>query len=270
MHFENANEVTIVINAAVALATKQDVIDHNADPDAHSIMKSDAVTSTSSKKVATSKAVKTVNDKIVTHTGKTTAHIPEGGTTGDVLLKTQNGSEWKKLALVPAGHIYPVPFPPNELPANHYVPNGEGVLKTSEAGKTLLSMSAAYKTAHGITENSTHVFLPNVFDTNGDGYFPRFVDGVNRKVGSKQDDAIRNITGKVLVMKCGENVYDREGALKNTTASSYSTSGHGSGTYNSTLRLDFDASLSVPTADENRPKNYGFTPAIYLPPLGDA
>ncbi|KAF1076295.1 phage tail protein [Halodesulfovibrio sp. MK-HDV] len=35
LHFENADVVNLVINAAIVLATKQDVVDHNEDPQAH-------------------------------------------------------------------------------------------------------------------------------------------------------------------------------------------------------------------------------------------
>ncbi|MEZ0576862.1 phage tail protein, partial [Halodesulfovibrio aestuarii] len=35
LHFENADEVNLVIDTTVAIATKQDVLDHNADPLAH-------------------------------------------------------------------------------------------------------------------------------------------------------------------------------------------------------------------------------------------
>ncbi|MEZ6853016.1 phage tail protein [Halodesulfovibrio aestuarii] len=305
LHFENADVVNLVINAAIALATKQDVLDHNADPQAHRLattaatgfvrlatdvehvaherktvaatpwgvwklieaVKSDAVDLASSLRLATSQAVKSVMDALMVHTDDAAKHVPSGGSTGEVLLKDGSSTKWAQLALVPAGHIYPVPFPPNELPAHHYVPNGEGLLKTSEAGKTLLAMSTVYKTAHGITEDTTHVYLPNVFDENGDGYFPRFVDGVNRKVGSKQGDAIRNIKGQML-MQHGETQNNYENGAMYATGKSLSGA-----TGSSTIPrsgLGFDASRVVPTAHENRSKNIGFTPAIYLPPLGDA
>ncbi|WP_430735173.1 phage tail protein [Halodesulfovibrio aestuarii] len=276
LHFENADVVNLVINAAIALATKQDLLDHNADPQAHRLattaetgfvrlateeehiahtrntiaatpwgvwklleaVKSDAVDLASSLRLATSQAVKSVMDALNTHTGNVSMHVP-------------------------AGHIYPVPFPPNELPAHHYVPNGEGLLKTSEAGKTLLSMSAAYKAAHRVTENETHVFLPNVFDTNGDGYFPRFVDGVSRQVGSLQGDAMQNIVGEIHTGTAFED--GGTGALRRA---GYAMSSYWVGT--SVQGIDgfiFDASLIARTAHENRSKNYGFTPAIYLPSL---
>ena len=386
LHFENAESVNLTVDTNVAVAIKKDVIDHNADPQAHSIMKSDAVDLNSSEKVATSKAVKTtydsltahkanisahgivksdavnsassdfatskavktVHDQIIqhavsvdTHADATTAakgfvrfatddehkqrslktvatspwgvwkllesiksdavtlsssvtlatakavktlhdaleahkatatHLPSGGNNGDVLRRDGSSAKWEKLALVPAGHIYPVPFPPDELPQHHYVPNGEGLLKTSPQGQCLLSMSPAYKTAHRVTENATHVFLPNVFDTNGDGFFPRFVDGVSRTVGSKQGDAIRNIKGEVkaaggddFISKYGGDKLITTGAFdKISRQCAYAGTSHYSCT--SGAGFTFDTSRTVPTAHENRSKNYGFVPAIYLPP----
>ena len=202
--------------------------------------------------------MKKVATEIEKHTSRTDdphSTLPKEGSTGDVLLKTESGTKWEKLALVPAGHIYPVPFPPNELPAHHYVPNGEGLLKTSDAGNALLSMSAAYKAAHRVTENDTHVFLPNVFDSSGDGYFPRFVDGVNRIVGSKQECEIQSHTHKYKGGLPGTNVSTGSNAryLSLRTWEESEISGG---------KTVFDTGGS-----ETRPKNYGFTPAIYLPPL---
>ncbi|MEZ6852785.1 phage tail protein [Halodesulfovibrio aestuarii] len=207
LHFENADEVNLVIDTAVAIATKQDV---------KNVM--------------------------------------------DALTQRIIDACWT----MPAGHIYPVPFPPDELPPHHQVANGEGLLKTSDAGKTLLSMSAAYKAAHRVIENETHVFMPNVFDENGDGYFPRFVDGGSRNVGSVQGDAMQNIVGEIHTGTAFED--GGTGAIRRA---GYAMSSYWVGT--SVQGIDgfiFDASLIVRTAHENRPKNYGFIPAIYLPPLG--
>ncbi|WP_027362181.1 phage tail protein [Halodesulfovibrio aestuarii] len=132
LHFENADDVSLVIDTAVALATKQDVLDHNADPEAHrfattaqtgfvrlatveehtaktasdlactpigvwellkSVMSS-ACTSTSTVKIATSKAVNAVYKKIVAHTGDTAVHVPTGGSVGEVLTKNEAGQSW--------------------------------------------------------------------------------------------------------------------------------------------------------------------------------
>ena len=304
LHFENAENVNLTIDTNVAVATKRDILDHNADPQAHGIMKSDAVNLNSSEQVATSKAVKTTYDNLVAHQAdnsahgivkshavnssssdfatskavkqtydrvvtheKAATHLPSGGNEGDVLKKTGNSASWVQLVAKPVGHIELMPFPPDELPQHHYVPNGEGLLRTSEAGKTLRAMSAGYKAVWGITENSTHVFLPNLFGSNGDGYFFRPVNGVSRQVGNKQGDAIRDITGWIDLIDGFEFANPATAGAITAAASPRGTNnGHNKGGWDG-ARVSFDASRVVPTAYENRPINIGMIPTIYLPPL---
>ncbi|KAF1075904.1 phage tail protein [Halodesulfovibrio sp. MK-HDV] len=132
LHFENAEVVNLVINAAVALATKQDVADHNADPQAHRLattaqtgfvrlatveehkaetaqniactpfgvwellksLMSSAYTSTSTAKLATSKAVNEVYKKFTVHLEDATPHgLPlDEGEAWQVLIKQEDGS----------------------------------------------------------------------------------------------------------------------------------------------------------------------------------
>lgn len=95
--------------------------------------------------------------------------------------------------------------------------------------------------------------------------FPRF-SGANRAVGTKQGDAIRNITGEVtftsspIYGSCITNIGGETSAILGTSIGSYAyvTSGNGNGNRNLTL----DASRAVPTADENRPRNVAFLPCI--------
>ena len=74
LHFENAENVNLIIDTNVAVATKQDVLEHNTDPLAHGILKSDAVDLDSSEKVATSKAVKITYDNLTAHKADSSAH----------------------------------------------------------------------------------------------------------------------------------------------------------------------------------------------------
>lgn len=300
LHFENADVVSLVINAAIVLATKQDILDHNADPQAHRLattaetgfvrlatdeehiahqrktvaatpwgvwklaeaLKSDAVDLASSLRLATSQAVKSVMDALTLHTNDTGKHVPSGGSTGDALLKNGSGTKWTKLALVPVGHVDLVPFRPDALPPDYYMLNGDGLLKTSEAGKTLLSMPSTFKSDWGVTENSTHIFLPNVF-SGSDGYFFRAVNGSSRRVGNKQGDAIREISGTISSY---DHTFDgATGAFRCAGGASGTPTGPSGSGY---ADLNFYVSRVVPTAHENRPKNIGMTPVIYLPPLG--
>jgi len=78
-----------------------------------------------------------------------------------------------------------------------------------------------------------------------------------------QGDAIRNIAGGFSAVRKG-NIAGKEtaGAFTKTNFNAFVGAGQNGddwgGNYN------FDASRVVPTADENRPKNLGMTPAIYL------
>ena len=76
----------------------------------------------------------------------------------------------------------------------------------------------------------------------------------DRKIGTTQEDAIRNITARITTM-IGEA---SEGAFLNG-ASGYPSNGN-NGSW--ATRVSFDASRVVPTAEENRPKNIAFNLVI--------
>lgn len=86
--------------------------------------------------------------------------------------------------------------------------------------------------------------------------------GGSLALGTVQNDAIRNITGSIdfgtnnfsPVMATGTLT----GPFKKGTARTNSTGGGALASHN----LDFDASLVVPTADENRPKAIAYLPYI--------
>lgn len=91
------------------------------------------------------------------------------------------------------------------------------------------------------------------------GQFLRALDNgagvdIGRTLGSTQEDAIRNITGQIVgIAHFGEG--GCSGALSaektNIPDTNMDVTTHGS----SVLSHNFDASKTVPTADENRPKN---------------
>ena len=80
-----------------------------------------------------------------------------------------------------------------------------------------------------------------------------------RKLGEHQGDAIRNITGEVAFG-------NRIGVSVATDVFTYSGIGsvyaNGSGVTQGTIQARFDASLMVPTSDENRPRNISVTYCI--------
>lgn len=77
----------------------------------------------------------------------------------------------------------------------------------------------------------------------------RFIrnSGNGLNVGETQDDAIRNITGQFTI-----DDYDRD---KITGAFKMVGNGHAAGNSGGGTLVEFNASLVVPTADENRPKS---------------
>lgn len=107
-------------------------------------------------------------------------------------------------------------------------------------------------------EQKTGVFVPNV-----GGYFERYcVDGqeidVDREIGTKQDDAIRNITGKI---ETGTEVTVGTGCLYGTLSGGVYRGNVVHGTLDD---INIDSSRVVPTADDNRPYNIATRPIIYL------
>jgi hypothetical protein len=159
------------------------------------------------------------------------------------------------------------PFPPDELPEHWYLPNGDLTSVDSVPGKALMSLSPAYRSHWGITIQNGMVSLPDVFDDSGDGYFFRPVNGTARAVGSRQGDAMREIEGVSanLVIRMKNESYSGPFFGELITADRGLSGNINSATNHE--RPGFRASQCVPVAPENRSKNVGFTPGIFLPPL---
>ena len=162
------------------------------------------------------------------------------------------------------GEIRLLPFSVGELPENWYFLNGDQYALTSPVGMALNSLPATFKTRWGITTTSTTISLPKLFDSSGDGYFLRAVDGSTREPGSTQTDAIRNITSNSVIIGTKFNADTPTGALSYTSltaATSFANTSYGSCSIGS---FGFNASKSVATSTENRPKNIGLLPCMYL------
>lgn len=152
-----------------------------------------------------------------------------------------------------------------------YLMNGDNFLLTSPQGQALNGLSADYKADWGIVVSVVNgqnvINVPNYFDAAGNGYFDRAVDGTNRRVGSKQGDAIRNIYGyfgfngnaycRAWWISSGAFVTNGINPAPSIQCASNSGQSVQEGVY-------FDAALQVPVAAENRPINIGKTPLIYL------
>ena len=187
----------------------------------------------------------------------TTAEV-ESGTTGN------DGPAWvtpEQLDIVLkslfVGKIELLPFRFNSLPKGWYFCNGERFNLSTPQGAALNGLSTDFKTDWGITISNDTISLPNLFFSDGRGYFLRSVDGSTRQVGSVQTDAIRNITGTFggCLTRGGTGAFFNPGTAD--------TDNYNGGPYMSN-KTALDVSRQVPTANENIVLNCGMTPAIFL------
>ena len=123
---------------------------------------------------------------------------------------------------------------------------------------------AAISTTYG-GDGVTTFALPDL--TRDSGLFIRSTS-TERTVGSVQGDAIRNIKGAFGFLGTGKsqgwatNLEGAFGYIQDTTNRN-TVSMSSTGTLNNTTKQwTFDASKSVPTAEENRPVNIAFMPVI--------
>lgn len=155
-----------------------------------------------------------------------------------------------------------MPFRATDLPQGWYVRNGDKFLLSSPQGQALNNLPENYKTDWGITVTneggSDYINVPTAFHTDGRAYFDRAVDGLSRQVGSIEEDAIRNITGKFSLN--GAHAAAMSGAFTGTGQATV----NGTGSKYDFQTVTFNASGSVPTASENRVLNRGLTPVIFL------
>jgi hypothetical protein len=165
------------------------------------------------------------------------------------------------------------PFRVTILPFGYYFGNGDRYDVSSPQGVILLGLPNYYKTDWGITVVGTTINVPKLFAADGRGYFFRAAD----TPGVEQGDAIRNIksdvsnqwngfvshmlTTSLSSMNPFFDIYKaKTGAtwVPNKAVQTVASNGY-TFTY-----FGIDVSLSVPTADENRPINKSLVPAIWL------
>lgn len=153
-----------------------------------------------------------------------------------------------------------LPYRPDELPDFYYFCNGDRYPTDSPQGEVLLSTSANFKLDWGITVIDNTISIPNMFYTDGRGYFLRAVNGSSRLVGSRQDDTMRTINGTASVPRAGMS--GATGALKTSGAGGRYTTGETSGS--SVLTLNTALLGANFSGTETTPLNIGMTPAIFL------
>lgn len=143
--------------------------------------------------------------------------------------------------------------------ASQNIPNGYRLLKCNGAAisrSAYADLFASIGTTYGAGDG---VNTFNVPDARGE--FPRFADdgrGIDwlRTVGSKQGDAMRNITG-TFEGNTDDGDSQKKGAFYNTGIGFAGANGAGWGGI-----IGFDASRVVPTATENRPRNIALLACI--------
>ena len=137
-----------------------------------------------------------------------------------------------------------IEFPSNLIPANTLLCDGSEISRD-----TYSELFAVINTIYGEGDGSTTFNIPDYR-----GAFLRCTGGNADVLGVLQEDAIRNITGTVGNGFYGEYLY--------MTCSGAFTVGHGNSKYTGDawtqagMAIGINASLVVPTADENRPLNY--------------
>ncbi|WP_430735220.1 phage tail protein [Halodesulfovibrio aestuarii] len=245
--FGNADAVSLIVDPAVVLASQQFVKDelakHDGDPNAHPEMQMH------------------MKDK-----GDPHGTIPTGGETGQVLIKQEDGSvAWGTVAGVPVGQLcfsttgeaLPGTIPVNvkqkilcSLAPQLFEWMKKGTYLTDEAAWDA-EVTAQDGTCGKYCWDGGEYFILPCYTK----YFAAAHGG--KAVGDWDGDAIRNIVGEIHTGTAVEP--NGTGAIRNTAG----TNGYWVGT--STSGSDgfiFDASLDVPTAEENRPKTSYVLPCI--------
>lgn len=153
------------------------------------------------------------------------------------------------------------PFRAAELPLGWYHANGDRYAVTSAVGQALLALPLNYKTDWHIVESDGMVNLPGLYHSDGRAYFQR----AGQAPGVVQEDAIRNIYGFVSnIQSFNSTAPTNVGALVSEIDYTGYTGHTGSSYPAHHINIHFDSARIVPTAEENRPLNISFVPAIYL------
>ena len=160
-------------------------------------------------------AAKLTTARTISLTGPVTGSVSFNGS-ANVSIATSLPNAERRL---PAGSLIWFAGKRAQKPKYTLVCDGAAVSRTTYA-----DLFAAIGTIHGAGDGSTTFNLPNLMDAGDDGTLGYFIRAAvdDASVGTKQADAIRNITGE----------------------------------------LSFDASRVVPTSIENRPVNIAFSPLI--------
>jgi len=150
--------------------------------------------------------------------------------------------------------------PADKIPAGYLIEDGSAVGRVAYA-----TLFAAIGTTYGAGDGATTFNLP---DSRGEFWrgldLGRGVD-VGRVLGADQGDAIRNITASATASNTWGLIRSSamiSGAFKVAAATAVDDLMGGGALDTLGRALEFDASLVVPTANENRPRNLPKIPLI--------
>lgn len=162
-------------------------------------------------------------------------------------------------------------FAPSELPQfepGWYFMNGNHVDRNSDQGKALNALPVSFKNRWGIVDNGQTVSLPRMFFSDGRAYFIRSADGVNRYVGTVENDQMRPVWGAISnIHHAAPDSADPSffsGSFWYTHPVHYRSTGQRFD--NSAHGIDFNSSrlgFSYSGYDTH-PLNVGMTPVLYL------
>jgi hypothetical protein len=163
------------------------------------------------------------------------------------------------------GDIAFSPFRPADLKRGWYHANGDRYDLSTPQGKALAGLPAQYKTDWGITESGGSINLPNLYSSDGRGYFPR----AGAVPGAAQGDAMRELAGQMYSNIAGTADTDLLGTVAGGVLSLQSdvhNKGYAQMVGATSVRdvVEFRASNVVETADEFRPVNVTFCPTVFL------
>lgn len=151
-----------------------------------------------------------------------------------------------------------LPYRPDELPDFYYFCNGDRYPTDSPQGEVLLSTSANFKLDWGITVVDDTINVPNMFYTDGRGFFVRAVDGTTKQVGSIKNDEFRSHSHKANYMR---GMVGQNNQYWAVTPDNRDTPYSGSEFEKSSVAVD----PVLPTGgEETHPLYIGMTPAIRL------
>ncbi|MCD4483059.1 tail fiber protein [Chromobacterium vaccinii] len=167
---------------------------------------------------------------------------------------TDGASKSELQSISPAGQI--AFFATTNAPTGWLFANGQPVLRANYP-----ALFAAIGTTYGLGDGSTTFNLPDLQGQFIRGWDPNHkVDtDTNRAFGREQGDAIRNINGR---FGHHPSIFVDDKLFKKVTMTGVSTETIAGNSPTSSQAVDFDASRTVPTANETRPRNVALLACI--------